>query len=78
MFILLILLVNVYGYLALDPPYGQLSVSGTNLKGENGETVALHGMSLFWSQWMGKWWNADTIKSLTKLEYLELQFYHYF
>ncbi|KAI1729762.1 cellulase (glycosyl hydrolase family 5) domain-containing protein [Ditylenchus destructor] len=64
MLILLILLVIVYGSIAVDPPYGQLSVSGTNLKGANGSTVALHGMSLFWSQWMGKYWNADTIKAI--------------
>ncbi|KAI1729763.1 cellulase (glycosyl hydrolase family 5) domain-containing protein [Ditylenchus destructor] len=64
MLILFILLVIVYGSLAVDPPYGQLSVSGTNLKGANGDTVALHGMSLYWSQWMGKYWNEDTIKAL--------------
>ncbi|KAI1729764.1 cellulase (glycosyl hydrolase family 5) domain-containing protein [Ditylenchus destructor] len=64
MFILLILLVIVYGSIAVDPPYGQLSVKGTNLTGADGKPVALHGMSLFWSQWMDKYWNADTIKAL--------------
>nr|ACP20205.1 beta-1,4-endoglucanase [Ditylenchus destructor] len=64
MLILFTLLFIVYGSMAVDPPYGQLSVEGPNLKGEKGDTVALHGMSLFWSQWMGKYWNADTIKAL--------------
>jgi hypothetical protein len=35
---------------AVDPPYGKLSVKGTKLVGSSGQEVALHGMSLFWSQ----------------------------
>nr|VDC48532.1 endoglucanase-8 [Pratylenchus vulnus] len=34
---------------AAAPPYGQLSVKGKQIVGSNGQAVALHGMSLFWS-----------------------------
>lgn len=44
--------------------YGQLSVKGTALVGENGDTVQLRGMSLFWSQWMGQFYNPDLVKWL--------------
>ena len=46
---------------AAAPPYGQLSVSGTQLKGSNG-VVQLRGMSLFWSLWMSKYWNQETLQ----------------
>lgn len=51
---------------AACPPYGQLSVSGTKLKGSNGQDVALHGMSLFWSSNPDGaiFWNAETVKVL--------------
>ncbi|KAL3108019.1 hypothetical protein niasHT_014025 [Heterodera trifolii] len=48
---------------AVAPPYGQLSVSGTKLMG-NSNQVALHGNSLFWSQWYPQFWNATTLKAL--------------
>ena len=44
--------------------YGQLSISGTNLVDQNGEIVVLRGMSLFWSQWGGRYYNEETIKWL--------------
>jgi hypothetical protein len=46
------------------PPYGQLSVKGTQLVGQKGNPVALHGMSLFWSQWEegSIFYNAKTVK----------------
>ncbi|KAH7673007.1 beta-1,4-endoglucanase [Aphelenchoides avenae] len=47
-----------------NPPYGQLSVSGTKLVGSNGQPVQLIGMSLFWSQWMGQYFNRDTVNAL--------------
>uniref|UniRef100_A0A915EIZ5 Uncharacterized protein n=1 Tax=Ditylenchus dipsaci TaxID=166011 RepID=A0A915EIZ5_9BILA len=49
---------------AAAPPYGQLSVSGTKLKGSNGQNVQLRGLSLFWSQWMGQYYNAGTVQAL--------------
>ncbi|KAH7718242.1 beta-1,4-endoglucanase [Aphelenchoides avenae] len=47
-----------------DPPYGQLAVKGTNLVGADGSPVQLIGMSLFWSQWMGQYFNRDTVNAL--------------
>jgi endoglucanase len=44
--------------------YGHLSVKGTYMVGEYGDTVQLRGMSLFWSQWMGQYYNADVVKWL--------------
>nr|ABV54448.1 GHF5 endo-1,4-beta-glucanase precursor [Radopholus similis] len=51
---------------AANPPYGQLSVSGTKLKGSSGQDVALHGMSLFWSNFGegAPFYNAATVKAL--------------
>nr|ACO55952.1 beta-1,4-endoglucanase [Heterodera avenae]AFQ55438.1 beta-1,4-endoglucanase 1a [Heterodera avenae] len=49
---------------AVPPPYGQLSVSGTKLVGSNGQQVQLIGNSLFWHQWYGNYWNAETVKAL--------------
>lgn len=44
--------------------HGQLSIVGTNLVDKNGEAIALRGMSLFWSQWGGDYYNEATIKWL--------------
>lgn len=44
--------------------HGQLSISGTNLVDSNGEIIVLRGMSLFWSQWGGDYYNANTLKWL--------------
>jgi len=44
--------------------YGNLSVSGTHIVDQNGNTVSLRGMSLFWSQFMGRFYNADCVKWL--------------
>jgi endoglucanase len=44
--------------------YGQLQVNGTRIVNEYGDTVALRGMSLFWSQWIGKYYNYDCIEWL--------------
>jgi len=48
------------------PPYGQLSVKGSKLIGSNGQEVALHGMSLFWSQWSegSIFYNKETVQAL--------------
>jgi len=48
------------------PPYGQLSVNGTKLVGSNGQAVALHGMSLFWSQWSegSIFYKKETVQAL--------------
>ena len=44
--------------------HGQLRVQGNQIVDKNGHPVALHGMSLFWSQWMGKYYNYDCMKWL--------------
>ena len=46
---------------AANPPYGQLSVKNCKLTGSSGQPVQLRGMSLFWSVWMSKYWNQQTI-----------------
>ncbi|HUU91647.1 MAG TPA: glycoside hydrolase family 5 protein [Phycisphaerae bacterium] len=44
--------------------HGQLRVEGHRIVGKSGKPVALHGMSLFWSQWMGQYYNAEAVKWL--------------
>ncbi len=44
--------------------YENLSVNGNKIVNYSGEEVALHGMSLFWSQIKGKYYNYDCIKWL--------------
>lgn len=46
--------------------HGQLRVEGTHIVGEHGEPVMLRGMSLFWSHWGGKYYNADVIAALSE------------
>jgi endoglucanase len=44
--------------------HGKLSVVGNQIVDKNGEPVQLRGMSLFWSQWQGKYYNASAVKWL--------------
>jgi endoglucanase len=44
--------------------YGQLRVEGNRIVSAGGDTVAIRGMSLFWSQWIGKYYNYDCIQWL--------------
>jgi len=44
--------------------YGQLSVKGTYIIGSGADTVQLRGMSFFWSQWMGQFYNPKVVKWL--------------
>ncbi len=44
--------------------YGQLSVKGNKIVDQNGNPVQLKGMSLFWSQEIGKYYNYRAIKWL--------------
>src|SRR5687767_5998958 len=46
--------------------HGQLSVSGNRIVDKQGEPVQLRGMSLFWSQWQGQFYNASAISWLVK------------
>ena len=43
---------------------GQLHVDGNQIVNKNGEQVMLTGMSLFWSQWKGQFYNYNCIKWL--------------
>nr|AVA09688.1 putative effector protein [Heterodera avenae] len=48
-----------------NPPYGQLAVSGKNLvEKSTNNPVVLRGLSMYWSQWVPKYWTAETIKKL--------------
>ena len=44
--------------------FGQLQVQGNKIVDKNGNPVALKGMSLFWSQWMGQFYNYSCIEWL--------------
>ncbi|GAB3641025.1 cellulase family glycosylhydrolase [Spirosoma arcticum] len=44
--------------------YGQLRVSGNRIVDKNGTAIQLRGMSLYWSQWVAKYYNYNTIKWL--------------
>jgi endoglucanase len=44
--------------------YGHLRVDGNRVVNQNGEPIALRGMSLFWSQWIGKYYNYECVKWL--------------
>ncbi len=44
--------------------HGQLKVDGNRIVDASGEPMQLRGMSLFWSQWMGQFYNADAVKWL--------------
>jgi len=44
--------------------FGRLNVEGKYVVDKNNEIIILRGMSLFWSQWGGKYYNKETIKWL--------------
>ena len=44
--------------------HGALHVEGSHIVDRHGKPVALHGMSLFWSQWIGKYYNREAIQWL--------------
>lgn len=44
--------------------YGQLKVDGNKIVNQFGQPIALRGMSLFWSQWMGQYYNSNSVKWL--------------
>lgn len=44
--------------------YGQLKIEGNQVVNQKGEAITLRGMGLFWSQWIGKYYNYDCIKWL--------------
>jgi len=56
-------LVGLAGVFARSPvhKHGFLKVSGNTIVGESGQPAQLRGMSLFWSQWMSKYWDANAV-----------------
>lgn len=44
--------------------FGLIHTDGNKLVDKDGNPVALHGMSLFWSQWMGQYYNIDCVRWL--------------
>lgn len=44
--------------------HGRLQVQGNRLVDAHGQPVQLRGMSLFWSQWMGQYYNPEAIRWL--------------
>jgi endoglucanase len=44
--------------------HGKLTVMGNQILDEHNQPVILRGMSLFWSQWGGQFYNADCVKWL--------------
>ena len=69
--LLILIMIAMIGYRDVKPQQksivdklGQLSVSGNKIIDKNGEPVALRGMSLFWSQINGKYYNYDCVKWL--------------
>jgi endoglucanase len=62
--LLLLLQTSLFSQNSIVDKYGQLSVKGSHIFSQYGDTVQLRGMSLFWSQWMGQYYNADAIKWL--------------
>ena len=44
--------------------YGQLKVDGNKIVNQFGQPISLRGMSLFWSQWMGQYYNSNSVKWL--------------
>ncbi|MDA3817574.1 MAG: glycoside hydrolase family 5 protein [Prolixibacteraceae bacterium] len=44
--------------------FGQLKIEGTNITDQKSKAVQITGMSLFWSQWIGQYYNYDCIKWL--------------
>ncbi len=60
----IILSENAFAQKTIVEKYGHLSVKGNFMVSEYGDTVQLRGMSLFWSQWMGQYYNSDVVKWL--------------
>ena len=42
--------------------HGQLHVDGNYVMDEHNKPVQLRGMSLFWSQWQGKYYTPGVVK----------------
>ena len=50
--------------LAVNPPYGKLSVNNKGHLIGYGHQVQLHGISLYFSQWMSQFYNKNVIRGI--------------
>lgn len=64
LFIFIGLTSNVWPQSSIVSRWGNLKVRGNYLLGEKGDTAQLRGMSLFWSQWMGQFYNQSCVEWL--------------
>ena len=65
LFYFLFFFCNIPLHLAvINPPYGQLQVQGIYITNSSGIPIQLQGMSLYFSQWSGQFWNQDVLVSL--------------
>lgn len=55
---------NIDDSLTIVEKLGNLKVAGRQVQDQYGNPVVLRGMSLFWSQWMGQYYNYNCIKWL--------------
>lgn len=46
--------------------HGHLQTAGNRIVDQNGQTIQLRGVSLFWSQWSGAFWNAKAVHTLAQ------------
>jgi endoglucanase len=46
--------------------HGLLKAKGNRIVDQNNQPIQLKGMSLFWSQWSGSFWNADAVAFIKK------------
>lgn len=46
--------------------HGALKVKGNRIVNASGNPIQVAGMSMFWSGWMGKYWNTGVVNTLAK------------
>jgi len=52
--------------LSIVQQQGRLRIQGSQIVNQKGKPVTLRGMSLFWSQWIGQYYNRDAVQWLQK------------
>lgn len=63
-FLLLSAMPSANAQITVVQKYGQLRVSGNKIVDQSGTPIQLRGMSLYWSQWIPKYYTYNTIKWL--------------
>jgi len=64
--LILLFILSVYALtiLAVNPPFGRLSVNKGQLVGANGRPVQLRGISFWFSQWLTQWYSPQAVKAI--------------